>query len=351
MIAYVKGVGNISPQMTWRDDAFSIRDGDQTGNYLSAIEPDYAAWINPQQLRRISRILKMGTAAASIALQEAKLSSPDAIITGTGMGCVEDTGKFLDKITTLNEEALNPTPFMQSTHNTIGSQIGLMVGCKGYNQTYVQGAFSFEHSLMDALMQLDEQPDFNILVGGVDEVTETYSQILQRFGLLKRETPRSMDIFSSQTRGTILGEGAAYFVLSRTAEGSNASIQGIKTLYQPHAHELHDGIDSFLAEALLNRNDVDLVLTGKSGDAIADKQIDRDVNLRFPQSSLAVFKHLCGEHMVASSFALWLAVYMLKHQQMHEAVVIKDAGRPLKNILVYNRYYQDHHSLLLVRSC
>lgn len=350
MIAYVKGVGNISPQMTWRNDAFSIRENNQSAPYLSAIEPDYTAWINPQQLRRMSRVLKMGAGAASIALQEAKLASPDAIITGTGMGCVEDTGKFLDKITTLNEEALNPTPFMQSTHNTIGSQVGLMVGCRGYNQTYVQGAFSFEHSLLDALMQLDEQPDLNILVGGVDEVTETYYQIFQRFGLLKREPLRSMNIFNSQTRGTILGEGAAYFVLGGAREQSNASIQGVKTLYQPTAQELHDAIDAFLADALLNRSDIDLVLIGKSGDAITDQKIDQDVSQRFPQSSLAVFKHLCGEHMAASSFALWLAVQMLKHQSTPE-VMTKDAGRPLKNILVYNRYFNDHHSLLLVRSC
>ena len=58
-------------------------------------EPDYKAFIDPKALRRMSRIIRMGVAAARACLQEASLATPDAIVTGTGYGCLEDTGLFL----------------------------------------------------------------------------------------------------------------------------------------------------------------------------------------------------------------------------------------------------------------
>ena len=62
------------------------------------------------------------------------------------------------KMVDSNESALNPTPFIQSTHNTIGSQIALLLQCQGYNQTYTQRAFSFENVLLDAILELKENP-------------------------------------------------------------------------------------------------------------------------------------------------------------------------------------------------
>lgn len=124
MALYISGSGNISPKLTADSD------------FIQSGEPDYGEWIDVRQLRRMSRIIKMGVTAAQIALKEAGIERPDGVITGTGYGCLEDTGLFLNKMIINKEEALNPTPFMQSTHNTIGSQIALLLQCQGYNQTF-----------------------------------------------------------------------------------------------------------------------------------------------------------------------------------------------------------------------
>ena len=164
MATYINGVGAISPQKTWGDEGVLLSAPvDYPNNYLSCIEPDYTQYIDPKYLRRMSRILKMGVTASIMALKEAEITIPDGIITGTGYGCLEDTGIFLRKMVEQNEQALNPTPFIQSTHNTIGSQIALLLTCRGYNQTYTQEAFSFENSLLDASLQLSENPDQNLL--------------------------------------------------------------------------------------------------------------------------------------------------------------------------------------------
>ncbi len=92
--------------------------------------------------RRMSRIIKMGVCAAMKCLQDAEIKNPDAIITGTGMGCIEDTGKFLSSYIENEEKLLNPTPFIQSTHNTVGAAIALMLKCHNYNNTlWSQGIF------------------------------------------------------------------------------------------------------------------------------------------------------------------------------------------------------------------
>src|SRR6187401_270737 len=171
MAVYIKGMGNISPQKTWGDDPLLADPSDYSGSKLSCIEPDYGQFVDVKQMRRMSRIIKMGVAAGTRALREAGVTTPNGIITGTSFGCLEDTGVFLTKMIENRENALNPTPFIQSTHNTIGSQIALLLQCQGYNQTYTQRAFSFEHSLIDAILELKENADQHMLVGGVDEIT------------------------------------------------------------------------------------------------------------------------------------------------------------------------------------
>lgn len=49
---------------------------------------------------------------------------------------------------------LKPTYFMQSTHNTIGSNIAIKTHCHGYNITYTQGEDSLDWAIRDAKMLL-----------------------------------------------------------------------------------------------------------------------------------------------------------------------------------------------------
>ena len=93
MEVYIHGSGIISPQQTWNVDALGVPISYQE-NRLTCIEPDYASWLDVKQLRRMSRIMKMGAAAALLSLKNAGVAKPDAIITGTGWGCLEDTGIF-----------------------------------------------------------------------------------------------------------------------------------------------------------------------------------------------------------------------------------------------------------------
>ncbi|MFZ6011539.1 MAG: beta-ketoacyl synthase N-terminal-like domain-containing protein [Bacteroidota bacterium] len=350
MAVYIKGIGNISPQhtafgATWLNPPNAARE-----NKLSCIEPDYHAWIDPRHTRRMSRIIKMGVAAAYMALKESGVERPDAIITGTGYGCLEDTGTFLNKMIENNERALNPTPFIQSTHNTIGSQIALLLQCQGYNQTYTHGTFSFENVLLDALVQLSEFPERNILAGGIDEITPVSHQIQTRFGKFRASVDNSLNLFADGAQGTLHGEGSAFFVLTGSSSQQNiARVESVRTYYKPSDAGLMNGIESLLSEASIKPGDIDLVLSGTSGDTRIDAQLDRILTSVFALNAIGRFKHLCGEYPVASSFALALGAKILQTQQVPAIVVSID--RPLKHLLIFNQYFGTHYSLILLQAC
>ncbi|HEY0273380.1 MAG TPA: beta-ketoacyl synthase, partial [Chitinophaga sp.] len=100
MKIYINGAGSISPQQTAAGAAFWPAVQAYETQQLKVIDPDYRQWIDIKQIRRMSRVIKMGVGAAQLSLQQAGVSLPDGIITGTAYGCLDDTGVFLQKMVT-----------------------------------------------------------------------------------------------------------------------------------------------------------------------------------------------------------------------------------------------------------
>jgi 3-oxoacyl-(acyl-carrier-protein) synthase len=351
MRIFIQATANISPQKTFGRVPFLTEPVEYTSTRLKSIEPDYTAFIDVRSLRRMSRIIKMGVAAAMECLQEAGEKNPGAIITGTAFGCLEDTGIFLTKIVEQNEEMLQPTPFIQSTHNTVGAQIALILKCHEYNNTFVHRGFSFESALLDAFMLLDESETTSVLVGSVDEITDISHAILTRFGLYKRVPVSNLSMFTSASKGSIAGEGAAFFLLtSQPSINAYAQLEGISTFYKPADFiEIEQHVLSFLSSHQIDIGDIDLIITGRNGDVKGDsiyKQLESSI---FKNKSSLNYKHLCGEYSTSTSFALWLAANIIKSGTAPAATVYESLnGDKLKRILIYNHYHNIHHSLMLV---
>lgn len=106
------------------------------------------------EARRMGKIMKSSLLSSLEALEKAGIATPDAIITGTTYGCLENSEKLLVQLKEEGEEMLKPTYFMQSTHNTIGSNIAIKTHCHGYNITYTQGEDSLDRAIRDAKMLL-----------------------------------------------------------------------------------------------------------------------------------------------------------------------------------------------------
>lgn len=350
MKAYINSLSSISPCRVSAEGFHITAPETFETEYLSSIEPDYKEVINPNLIRRMGRVIKMGVAAGMKCLKDMGLENPDAIITGTSLGCIEDTEKFLNQIVVNNEQFLAPTSFIQSTHNTIAGQIALLLKCNAYNYAYVHRNFSFENALLDSMMMLGEQPEHKILLGGVDEITKVSYDIMQRLGIYKSALGLTPAVYHKPTEGSIAGEGSAFFVLSGQSENAFASVDGVKIFSKPaDASETQKQILDFITAHGLNTSDVDAVIMGYSGDMQSDGVYNEVSASVFEQNNILYYKHLCGEYFTSSSFAMWTAAHMLKHQNVPEAMKYRFlTERPLKNVLIYNQYKNSEHALILL---
>jgi 3-oxoacyl-(acyl-carrier-protein) synthase len=282
------------------------------------------------------------------------VTAPDAIVTGTAYGCLEDTGTFLSKMVEQREELLAPTAFIQSTHNTVGAQIALMLNCNGYNNVFVHRGFSFESALLDAMLLLKENEAKNVLVGGLDEITNYSHAILSRLGLYRSNAGSNFNLYAEKAKGTIGGEGAAFFLLTSESSGEDyAIIKDLRTFYKPaDSLETVTYIRSFLRANDLSADDLDLVLTGRNGDREGDRVYDEITDHIFGNTLTINFKHLCGEYPTATAFATWVAANILK-KGVVPAVLSngEEIKTSFRNILIYNHSQNTHHSLILLSAC
>jgi 3-oxoacyl-(acyl-carrier-protein) synthase len=330
---YIRGCAAISPQESFSGSFVPQAVTLAEHNIMRAKEPDYKAFIAPNNLRRMSRMLKMGLTAALQCLQNSGLQVPGAIITGTGKGSLHDTERFLHDIRQYAEAALNPTPFIQSTYNSVNGLIALQQQCTRYNNTFVHRGFSFEHAVLDGLLLLNEGAAADVLAGGFDEMTLEHFYIKSRIGYWKEALTQPAELYSSNTAGTIAGEGAVFFVLSTTP--APIRLAGVKMMYKPSQEYLEQSLEAFLAQHGLIPADVDLLVTGQSGDANYDHYYHQLQSKYFRDTAATPFKHLCGEYDTAAAFAMWMAA-----QQMLE--------QPLKHVLIYNHFYGQQHSFILL---
>lgn len=350
---YINSVGSVSVQKTFDNTEFLNEITTYNDTVASVINPDYKAYIPAAQARRMAKGIKMSTVSSQTALQEAGLAHVDAIIVGTGLGCIGDSEKFVGDIITNNEQFLTPTRFIQSSHNTVAGQIALGIGCKGYNFTYVHAAISFESSLVDAQLQLETGEATHILVGGVDEMVKHHVDSHRLIGHIKSEPVDATQLLASKTKGVVMGEGSHFFVLSNQKQASTYAELVAVSCYNTLTREnLSHQITAFLKENKTELTAVDLVILGNNGDVDFDGFYEDVSTGLFKDTPQAYYKHLSGEFDTASGFAFWLAAKVLKTQTVPKAVSLNQlqASNP-KTILIYNQYRGENHSLVLLRKC
>lgn len=210
---YIRSAAQISVQKPlcedWMADPVQL-----SGEYLRSQDPDFKPFLSSMQARRMGLILKRAIAVSLTALREAGIECPDAIFTGTGLGCMENTENFLSAMCRDGEEMLPPTYFMMSTHNTISSAVAILLRCHGQNCTYSQKDISFESALLDAFLQLQVGGISNALVGAHDETTPDTYRLLKGTGYFEgivtaAEASSAFVLSAFSTPSAVLGTDVA----------------------------------------------------------------------------------------------------------------------------------------------
>lgn len=206
-----------------------------SGSCLHDEVADVKKYVTQGEARRMCRILKRAVYTSFEALRQSGIECPDAIITGTSMGCMENSEKFLTDICRNGEQLLKPTLFMQSTHNTIASMTGILLKCHGYNMTYSQGGISFTSALLDAWLQIRAGEICNALVGCHDELTDAIRKI--RHAAHPEIAPADFREAS-----------AAFMLASRPLGDKPIEVEKVIILHRPSPRRLEEAIRALSSE-------------------------------------------------------------------------------------------------------
>jgi 3-oxoacyl-(acyl-carrier-protein) synthase len=331
MSIYITSIKQISVQQPLVDDWFE-QPVFYSEPYIRAIEPDYKQFFTPNEARRYGKILKRALLVSRQAMSESGVSQPDAIITGTGLGCIENTEIFLDKLVREGEELLNPTHFMQSTHNTISSLVAIDSKCNAYNSTYAHKGISFECALQDAFMQLQQRKDVarnvsTALVGAHDEMTPAYFMLLKKAGYLGKPNQ------------TFAGETAVAMMLStKKSEKALCEIEVVEKVYT--------GVKE------LEIRDVDYIMVGTNGVEENDKIYFNNCSKLFPNVPLLQYKHIFGEGYTMPALGIYAAAVCLQKGGIPEHLFLdtrhKQDTRQVNKILCYNQFEGKNHTFVLL---
>lgn len=293
---YIRSDAQISVQKPLCEDWMTdpVR---HSGEYLRSQDPDFKQFLNPMQARRMGLILKRAIAVSLTALKDAGIECPDAIFTGTGLGCMENTENFLSAMCRDGEEMLPPTYFMMSTHNTISSAVAILLRCHGCNCTYSQKDISFESALLDAFIQLQAGRMGNALVGSHDETTPDTYRLLRGAGYFD-DTVTAAEASSA----FVLSADSGSLSLSK---GPLCELADVQILHSPA--NLESIVKEYNASRILRSSDY-FTLFGKcfsaSGLGVYEaamriaKGLDKDilvVNDAGEDKGLVYLKSLCGD--------------------------------------------------------
>jgi 3-oxoacyl-[acyl-carrier-protein] synthase II len=172
-------------------------------------------------LRRVDRFSRLGMLGAYLALEDAGILSEGSqsrlgVIIATGLGPTGITFAFEDTFIQAGDICASPTYFANSVHNSVAANISLLLGATGPNSTVSQFHLSVPAALQTAWLWLAEGRVDRVLFGAVDELSELIAYAFYRqHGI---PATGAMAPLATGTESAVIGEGAAFFLLSRKEE-------------------------------------------------------------------------------------------------------------------------------------
>ena len=325
---FINSISQISVQKPLCNDWFLNPLTFENQELVFAQDPDFKRFLPQNLLRRNTSILKRAMVVSQNALEKSGLKSLQAIIVGSGLGCVESTESFLKDLFYNGEDFLKPSFFMQSTHNTIASVIAVYLKCNGYNSTYCHNGLSFESALSDAFLQIKTAKISNAFVGGFDEMSSTYFNILKRQGYLN---------FS---KIGFAGQASCGMIISKEKTlQSCCKISNLDMIFSD---------DISLADEMLKNQEFDLCLCGYNGNPENDKVYDKLCK----NYCRGVYKNVFGESYSAVSYAVLTAQEIIKNNFVPDFLLLdKKVEKEINKILIFNHYNAKEFSFILIEKC
>lgn len=293
--------------------------------FVRSKEADTKEFLAPAEARRMSKILKRAICTSLSALRIGNVSNPDAIITGTGMGCMENSEKFLIDMAKFGESCLKPTLFMQSTHNTISSQIAITLNCNGYNNTYSHKGISFVSALLDAFIQIRGGLISNALIGAHDEVTPLMFQITRHI---------------HPEYGFVSETSVSALLNNEITETTICEISEVKLFHRPEIEELR---------RVCSENEGTVYLLGVNGNALNDAPYYELLDSVSFKPQIAIYKNIFGDNFSSSALAFYVGAKLIEKQIVPTSLTLNNnvIKSEIKSVVIIN--HSDNTTWSVVR--
>jgi 3-oxoacyl-(acyl-carrier-protein) synthase len=234
----------------------------------------------------------------------------------------------------------------------MAGMLAMALDCSGYNNNFVSRSLAFETSLMDAFLLFREKETKMILLEAFDETSpQQYGEFI-RLGYLKKEKTDHLFLCESQTEGTLHGEGAASFLLSADPSRALCRLKALHMIPHPCGSQtLADELMTFLAAHKMQIKDIDVTVSGISGDMVRDTSCRHLEKTCLDATTLVRFKHLTGDYATASSFALWLGTMIIRHQYIPPVLITsfpKKVPPSIETVLIVNHFLGKSYSFILL---
>lgn len=204
-------------------------------------------YLGAKGLRNLDRTTLLALVAAKLAIEDAKLEITDenrndiGVVLGSTMGSVHSISEF-DKVG-LREgpRYVNPALFPNAVINSPASQVAIRFGLRGLNSTISTGFSASLDAIGYAMDMLRLGRAKTLLVGGVEELCIQTFLGFYKLRLLATSPNGALPLFepfSERSCGTLLGEGAAFFVLEPREQAleRNGAIYGDLLGYDSQFH-------------------------------------------------------------------------------------------------------------------
>jgi 3-oxoacyl-[acyl-carrier-protein] synthase II len=175
-------------------------------------------WVSSGLLRRTNQYSRLATLGACLALEDAGIAIPCnsgniAVVVASGYGASSTTFAFLESVIKEGDSFASPTQFSNSVHSAAASNITILLQITGPCITVTQFEMSATAALLNAWTMLAEGVVDTVLVGGVDEINDILVYCYSKFW--PGQVPDRIRPFDYDAQTAIMGEGAAFMVLTR----------------------------------------------------------------------------------------------------------------------------------------
>ena len=239
----ISGVGALSPNGVGRENYFAALAAGRSGvraissfdasglpcRIAGEVDFDPALWVDPKNLRHVSRVVPLAIAATDEALRDAKLDPRSldlegrrsiGVMLGSGGGAVEFSERMYELWVRDAERQASIYAVPSGTIGTIASEISMAFDLHGYSHLISTGCTSSTDAIGYAYRNLKLGITDIVVTGGADAtVTEA---VMTGFCMMRIVTNQWNDQPQSGSRpftknrdGFVLAEGSWMFVMER----------------------------------------------------------------------------------------------------------------------------------------